>query len=37
MATRASQLNARLDIQSSPGAGTRITLDIPGKNGSGAK
>jgi signal transduction histidine kinase len=29
MAARASQLNARLDIQSSPGAGTRITLDIP--------
>jgi signal transduction histidine kinase len=37
MAARASQLDAHLDVQSSPGAGTRITLDIPGKNGNEAK
>ena len=32
MAARASQLDARLDILSGPGSGTRITLDIPAKN-----
>lgn len=32
MAARAAQLDARLDILSGPGSGTRITLDIPAKN-----
>jgi PAS domain S-box-containing protein len=34
MAARTSQLNGHLDIRSSPGTGTRITLDIPMKNGA---
>jgi PAS domain S-box-containing protein len=33
MAARASQLNAHLKIHSSPGGGTRITLEIPALNG----
>ena len=33
MAARASQLNAHLKIHSSPGSGTRITLEIPALNG----
>jgi PAS domain S-box-containing protein len=34
MAARTSQLNGHLDIRSSPGTGTRITLDIPMVNGA---
>jgi PAS domain S-box-containing protein len=34
MAARTSQLNGHLDIRSSPGTGTRITLDIPMGNGA---
>ena len=33
MAARASQLNAHLKIHSSPGSGTRVTLEIPALDG----